>query len=63
MNPIDVLDHPDKVCESEYRAIYECVSDALSDISDVDKKDVALAMLGEFESWAKALKKRIGKLS
>jgi hypothetical protein len=59
MNPLDILEHPDDVGQSEYRAIYECISDALSDVSDMVKKELAIAMLGEFEAWAKALKKRI----
>lgn len=59
MNPLDILEHPDDVCESEYRAIYECISDALHDTPNEDKKDHALGMLEEFEGWAKALRKKI----
>lgn len=62
MNPIEMLTHPDDVGESEYRAIYECVSDALQNTPDEDKKAHALAMLEEFEEWARALQKKIKKL-
>jgi hypothetical protein len=62
MNPIDILEHPDDVCESEYRSIYECLSDALRDTPDEDKKEHALGMLEEFEGWAKALRKKIKNL-
>jgi hypothetical protein len=62
MNPLDTLTHPDDVGESEYRAIYECLQDALRDTPDEDKKAHALAMLEEFKEWAKALRKRIKKL-
>ena len=62
MNPIEMLPNPDEVAASEYRAIYECVQDALQDTPDEDKKDHALAMLDEFEEWAAALKERIKNL-
>jgi hypothetical protein len=62
MNPIDILEHPDDVCESEYRSIYECLQDALRDTPDEDKKAHALGMLEEFEGWAKVLRKKIKNL-
>jgi hypothetical protein len=63
MSPIEVLQHPDQVCESEYRAIYECLGDALADTPESERKTMALAMLREFEEWAKSLRRRIRKIS
>jgi len=62
MSPIDALQHPDQVCESEYRAIYECLGDALADTPEPERKSIALAMLREFEEWAKALRRSIRRL-
>ena len=62
MSPIEVLQHPDQVCESEYRAIYECLGDALADTPEAERKAMALGMLREFEEWAKALRKRIRQI-
>jgi len=62
VNPIEMLSNPDDIGVSEYRAIYECISDALHDTPDEEKKAQAIAMLEEFEGWAMALKKRIEKL-
>jgi hypothetical protein len=62
MNPIDALEHPDTVCESEYRAIYECLGDALADTPEPERKTMAMGMLREFEEWAKALRRRIRQI-
>jgi hypothetical protein len=59
MNPLSLLQHPDVVGQSEYRAIYDCIYDALLDTPDEVKKEMVLGMLEEFESWAKVIKNTI----
>lgn len=63
MSIIDILQHPDQVCESEYRAIYDCLSDTLCEVPEAERKSMALAMLREFEEWAKAMRRRIRECS
>jgi hypothetical protein len=50
---------PDQVCASEYRAIYECLSDAVAsqDQDDPDESPAALmtGMLEEFIGYAQAM--------
>jgi hypothetical protein len=50
---------PDEVCASEYRAICECLNDALESQDQEDPSespaDLIDAMLNEFVGWAQAM--------
>lgn len=59
MNPISVLEDPDDIGQSEYRAIIDCLRDALEDAPEEDRLGLAIGMLDEFEHWAGSLKKRL----
>lgn len=57
-----VFDNPDKVGQSEYRAIYELVGDVLSSLTEGDvRKEHVLAVLSEVGAWAKTLEKRLAE--
>lgn len=51
-----VFQDPDNVGETEYRAIFEAVSDALDDGAD---DALVLAMLQNFEETARSLRERL----
>lgn len=55
----DVFTHPDLICSSEYRAIYDCLADALSDYGADEHADVCAAMLDEFIEQAQGMKNRL----
>lgn len=56
---------PRDVGQSEYLAIHDCISDGLEGCEPGEERDLADAMLEEFESWARSLReklhKRVGK--
>lgn len=58
----DLFVSPNAVGASEYRAIYECIADALSDYDEGEHAAVAKSMLNEFIDHAKAMKKRLKKM-
>lgn len=62
-DPRNYLPDPDDIGQSEYRAIYEHMKDALEDCPDEDRFGLALAMLDEFKLWADALKNTLKKAS
>lgn len=45
-----VFSHPDDVGQSEYRAIYDCINDAVVDMDDDERVAHIVAMLHEFIS-------------
>lgn len=57
------FDDPDAIGDSQYRAIYDCIADALADFDDmlVEGRAVALVavMLDEFIAHATALKAKL----
>lgn len=59
MDPLSVLSDPDTVCQSEYRAIYDCIRDALQDAPEDERLEIALAMLKEFKDSAKSMRKTL----
>ena len=58
MNPIEFLPIPDDVGQSEYRYIHQCLSDQLPDCPEEERFELAVAILEEFEEWAKHLKEK-----
>ena len=58
----DLFVSPDIIGSSEYRAIYDCIADALTDYDESEHADVAKSMLNEFIDHAKAMKKRLKKM-
>lgn len=58
----DIFVDPDLIGSSEYRAIYDCIADALHAYDDSEHADVAKSMLNEFIDHAKAMKKRLKKM-
>lgn len=63
MNPIELLLSPDDVGQSEYRAIYSCIEDALWDAPEDERMEIAISMLEEFKVWAKGMRKTLKKAS
>jgi hypothetical protein len=63
MNPVELLPNPDDVGQSEYRAIYEHLKDTLDDCPQSERMDLAIAMLCEFEEWARHIKGRLKESS
>jgi hypothetical protein len=53
-----IFDDPDRICESEYTAIYEF----LLSPSICDDPDAIAGVLGEFSGWAEYMLKRIEEL-
>jgi len=52
----ELLRSMDKSCQSEARAIHECVTDALDSCPDDEKNDAYVASIaGEFVGWSQAL--------
>lgn len=62
MKPEDLFVNPDIIGSSEYRSIYDCISDALHDYDESEHAAVAKSMLNEFIDHAKAMKKRLKKM-
>lgn len=58
----DIFVQPDVVRAAEYRAIYDCLFDALRDYDSGEQHEVAKVMLNEFIDHAKAMKKRLKKM-
>lgn len=58
----DLFVSPDIIGSSEYRAIHDCIADALHDYAENERPAVAKAMLNEFIDHAKAMKKRVKKM-
>jgi hypothetical protein len=48
MRLLDRFNSPDDVGSSEYRAIYDCIADALFDANDEDAEDMVRSMLQAF---------------
>jgi hypothetical protein len=59
MNPLDLLPNPDEIGQSEYRYIHQCLFDVLPDCPKEERLELAVAILDEFEGWAKHLKEKI----
>lgn len=59
MNPLELIPSPDYVGQSEYRYIHQCLSDQLPDCPEEERFELAVAILEEFEEWAKHLKEKI----
>ena len=57
MKPFEDWQDPDMVGQSEYRAIFDCVADALEDVPEDEHLGHAIEMLKEFESWAKEMRR------
>ena len=66
----DIFYKPDQVSESEYRAIHDCVANAIKETDEpdpesevsLDDKANILAMLDTFRDWANALMKKCDKV-
>lgn len=56
MNPVELLPNPDDIGNSEYRAIYDSLKSTLDDCPEEERFNLAIAMLDEFEFWAKDIK-------
>ena len=63
----DIFPNPGHIGQSEYRAIHDCILDALEKdrLDDVTKEDLmrVVDMLDEFEQWAKKLKDQANKFA
>ncbi len=55
----EVLEDPDVVGQSEYRALHELLVDGTSDLRGPDAAAMAVAMLDEITDHARALKARL----
>ena len=51
---------PDDIGSSEYRAIYECIDESISDLDSEDPRELAIQMLGEFIDHAITMREAIG---
>ena len=58
-----VFPDPDKVGQSEYRAIYECIADGLADTPPEEQVQMAHSMLEEFHNWAHSILSSPGMIS
>lgn len=58
-NPIRLLPDPDKIGQCEYRVIYDALKDTLEDCPKEERMELAIAMLDEFEGWAKDIREKL----
>lgn len=64
----DIFRDPDHVCESEYRAIHDCVASAIKETDEpdpesevsLDDRASILAILDMFRDWTDALMANVG---
>ena len=54
-----VFPNPDNVCQSEYRAMHNCIADGLEEVEPPERIVMARAMLEEFKEWAESLLDRM----
>lgn len=59
MKDVPYFPNPDDICQSEYRAIYDCVKDGLEDVPPGTDLATISTMLQEFSCWAQALLERL----
>ncbi len=55
----EVLDDPDTVGQSEYRALHELLVDGTSDLRGPEAAAMAVCMLDEVTAHARAIKERL----
>ena len=57
---LEVFPDPDEVGQAEYRAIYDCIADALADTPPQQQAQLVQSMLTEFRAWAQKMLERSG---
>ena len=59
----DILDDPDTVAASEYRAVYDVLVDGTTDLPDGERLDMAISMCDEFIDYATQARTKLKTLA